>query len=223
MSKFLVKCVSNYFQFGSNSHYPLATTIKHKSTANGKGDGRKRHGSSKTITPSNKDLLPILEKCQSDLKLRQSESKFGLPNLKPKECERRVVFAKSILPLLDQNPDLLNSILFSDEGNFWPEKPEVVVGGTAQNGGSRNKKRYFKNKIYAESQPLPTICWCGMTSKEVIGPYFFNSHVTGWMCLFSFGIRSVVAVNKRRPKRCFIENCTVKSVTQKLHCTHINT
>jgi hypothetical protein len=169
MSKFFGKCLS--FQS------ILQPLTRQKSTGGSKGQGHKGHGANNDqLTIRN---IPNIEKCQFDIKLRQSEAKFGLPSLKSKDRERRVLFAKSLLAILDKKPEILDSIIFSDEGNFWPERPQVLLGGGTERGGGLNKKRYFKKKMYAESSPLPTICWCGMTSKEVVGPYFFNSHVTG--------------------------------------------
>jgi len=89
---------------------------------------------------------------------------FGLPILSERDCERRIIFAQQFLDLLDRDPTILDSIVFSDEGNFWP----ITINGAPKK----------KNKRFNESEPVPTIVWCGMSSKEIIGPYFFNSYVT---------------------------------------------
>jgi len=73
-----------------------------------------------------------------------------------------------MLEIYQVDKDILNRTLFSDEGNFRILKLEK---------GKKNRNKN-KRKI-SESTPLPEIVWCAMTPKEVIGPYYFNSHVTG--------------------------------------------
>jgi len=181
MSKLFVKCLPKL------ASGQLVSFPRLKSTSSGKGKGWKpprRHWTRNPLPPdfdAEKDkLTPALEKSLMDLVQRQSEAKFGLPYLTTKDCERRVIFAETMLNRIEKNPEILDSILFTDEGNFWPDKPNIPIGGNEDR--TLNKKRYFKKKVYEESRPLPTICWCGISSKEVVGPYFFNSHVTGWSC-----------------------------------------
>jgi len=89
----------------------------------------------------------------------------GLPLLTEKDCFRRIKFASQILQEIEKDPTFLKDAFFSDEGNFRLLKTK------GQSGGKKKKKIY-------ESHPLPQIVWCSMNTREIIGPYFFNSHVT---------------------------------------------
>ena len=102
---------------------------------------------------------------QSSFKIDQ----YGLPLLNHKDCSRRLQFSLTMMDLIEKDKKFLPSILFSDEGNFRVFKDP----------SRRNKD----NKRFQESQNLPVIVWCGMTSKDIVGPYFFNSYVTGTVSL----------------------------------------
>jgi hypothetical protein len=91
---------------------------------------------------------------------------YGLPALNEKDCARRLEFANKILRRIDADKKFLQSVIFSDEGNFRVFKAP----------GASSKKLVGIRRN--ESQTLPVIVWCGLTSKDVIGPYFFNSYVT---------------------------------------------
>jgi len=102
----------------------------------------------------------------------------GLPLLSQKDCFRRVEFASRMLELFRLEPTILHSIIFSDEGNFRIHDKDKRHAKERKKGGSKKKLELMDQKIY-ESATLPQIVWCGMTTKLIIGPYFFNSHVTG--------------------------------------------
>jgi len=111
----------------------------------------------------------------------------GLPLLNAKDCFRRVEFASKMLQILKKEPEILDSILFTDEGNFHLSKSSrKPLDKEGQSKDSPLKGIKPKGRKVAESQSLPQIVWCGMTSKHVIGPYFFNSYVTGEIFLLIF-------------------------------------
>jgi hypothetical protein len=84
-----------------------------------------------------------------------------------------------MLAILEANPEILDKIIFTDEGNFMtnPSKNEQKDIEDAKNMKSFHSDAL---KRYGESKRLPQIVWCGMTTKYIIGPYFFNSYVTGF-------------------------------------------
>ncbi|CAG7821474.1 unnamed protein product [Allacma fusca] len=136
------------------------------------GGGAKSHGEGPTTSKgpnvgqksksgnSNQLILPSALYARRIFKIDQ----YGLPVLNDKDCSRRLEFASKILRKLDQDKKLLQSVIFSDEGNFRVFK---LPGSQAQKQQGRRN----------ESSSLPVIVWCGMTSKDIIGPYFFNSFV----------------------------------------------
>jgi hypothetical protein len=102
----------------------------------------------------------------------------GLPCLNSKDCFRRVEFASKVLEIINCQPAVLDSIVFSDEGNF--RLTQASKNRKIKPPGERREKpSHSTRRLTAESKPLPQIIWLGMSSKHIVGPYFFNSHVTG--------------------------------------------
>ncbi|ODM93502.1 hypothetical protein Ocin01_13183 [Orchesella cincta] len=98
----------------------------------------------------------------SKKKQQARRCKQGLEILDQKDSFRRVYFAAKMLFLLEDVPEILNNLVFTDECNFnLPNVPPIIA-----------------KPPVAESEKLPQIAWCGMSVKGALGPYFFNSHVT---------------------------------------------
>lgn len=125
-------------------------------------------------------------KQKSSTKQRPTYTVFGLPSLSEGDCKRRVEFASKMLELLNKEPEIIHSIIFSDEGNFWPFSSKNRFSNLVSGPNSKKKNTHHNKKFYHESRPLPCIVWAGMTTKEIIGPYFFNSHVTGKFCILLY-------------------------------------
>lgn len=93
----------------------------------------------------------------------RKRAKDRLEALTKEDCDRRLFFAYKLLLMIDNEPDILDNILWTDECNFnLPKLPSLI-----------------SKPPVSESESLPQIAWCGITTKGTIGPYFFNSHVTG--------------------------------------------
>lgn len=166
----------------------LSTATKFLTSDKNKNDSNsKKPKRSKTRNTTSKALI-IYPSNKNNKEINSSTSKRsthqlhnnGITPLSRPECALRLQFAKEMLQRLDQNPKLIDNIVFSDECNFWHYFPksknskELICGPP-----NRNFKKSLKKQVYAESKPLPTIAWCGITTKEVIGPYFFNAQITG--------------------------------------------
>lgn len=93
----------------------------------------------------------------------RKRAKDRLEALSSQDRDRRVIFAYKLLLLVEDDPDILDNILWTDECNFNLPKLTTLI----------NKPPV------AESEMLPQIAWCGMSTKGTVGPFFFNSHVTG--------------------------------------------
>jgi hypothetical protein len=133
-------------------------------------------------TPTEKAAEKIIRK--PELKKNKNKHNFanvddqGLPCLNSKDCFRRVEFASKLLEIINCQPALLDSIVFSDEGNF--RLTQASKNRKIKPPGERREKpSHSSRRLTAESKPLPQIIWLGMSSKHIVGPYFFNSHVTG--------------------------------------------
>lgn len=82
--------------------------------------------------------------------------------------EARVLFATDILEMLDEDPQMLNNIIFTDEAHF------------SLNGHTNTwNSRYWDldNPDFFVEMPLhsPRVsCWAGMWSHGIVGPFFFE-------------------------------------------------
>ena len=94
---------------------------------------------------------------------------FITQELIPEDCDRRLEFSQNVAIKALQIPQFANSIIFSDEACFF------LKGNI-----NRHNCRYWSKEN--PRQTLPTkiqggpkvMVWCGLCSKGVIGPFFFN-------------------------------------------------
>lgn len=93
--------------------------------------------------------------------------------LRPQDCLRRVHHARAQLALMENNPDFLGNLVFSDEAHF-----HVHGGVNTQNC------RYWSNENphWFDDEPLhsPRVTvWAAIGCNVVIGPVFIEGNVTG--------------------------------------------
>ena len=89
------------------------------------------------------------------------------------DFDRRVEFCETFLGMAQENPDLPGKIVWSDESQF---KLNGVV--------NRHNCCYWVHSNQHHLIPVPhdqhgVMTWCGITSKKIIGPYFFEGNVNG--------------------------------------------
>jgi len=153
---------------------------------------KKKHGSVKTVcTPENivavreaTEGSPHRSACCHSVSLRLSEAsvqqilhkdlhsypyKIQVTHaLHERDYVNRVNFCQTFLQLINQNQELVNNLLMSDEANFHLS-------------GSVNKQNFYywsaTNPIELHERPLHSskvTVWCGISSFGIIGPYFFE-------------------------------------------------
>lgn len=89
------------------------------------------------------------------------------------DFDRRMEFCEIMLSKFDQNPRLLDMIIWTDESEF---RLNGVI--------NRHNCSYWAysnehEKILVSNSKQSLMVWCGMTSNGLIGPYFFDGSVTG--------------------------------------------
>ena len=88
------------------------------------------------------------------------------------DFDKREEFCDVFLELVAQNPGILDRIIWSDESDF---KLNGIV--------NRHNCVYWAQSNPQERMPVPhtkigVTVWCAITSKGIIGPYFFDGSVT---------------------------------------------
>lgn len=185
MSKFIIfpSSIRKQLLF-PNRHFRSST--RESSTTSNKGDGKKLYENDSQLP----DSVPISLKPKPSKKSQSSKSildkmipgdkaqtlprgpkprKFpntddaGLPLLTPKDCNARVLFSSKMLNLLEAHPELVDRIIFSDEGNF----NLTPLPRSAREEDAGMIKSFHSDAIsrYGESKRVPQIVWCGMTTK----------------------------------------------------------
>lgn len=87
--------------------------------------------------------------------------------------ELRLEFCNIILTLCDQNPNLMNNIIWSDEAIFKLSRTE-----------NRSNTIYWSDtnphitSVQQLNQP-GLMTWAAVSSRGIIGPYFYENNVTG--------------------------------------------
>lgn len=88
--------------------------------------------------------------------------------LNDEDFESRVDFASNFLHLLEQDPDILKRIVFSDEANFH-------VNGHVNGWNYRFYAQ--ENPGFVTDVPLHSpkiVVWCGVSWKQIYGPFIFK-------------------------------------------------
>ena len=88
------------------------------------------------------------------------------------DLDRREEFCSTFLAMIEQNPALLDKIIWSDESKF-------MLSGVI----NRHNCIYWAYSNPHQTIPVSNSClgvmvWCGITSSGIIGPYFFDQNVT---------------------------------------------
>lgn len=97
-----------------------------------------------------------------------------LQALKPDDKLRRYEFACEMIERIDQNPDFLSGVMFSDEATFH-------VSGTVNTHNVRIWGSQNPHTIREKVRDSPKVnVWCGLMCNRIIGPFFFaEKTVTG--------------------------------------------
>lgn len=96
-----------------------------------------------------------------------------LQELSEDDFDRRTEFCEIMTERIDQNPNFLNSIVFSDESTF-------CLNGHV----NRHNSRYWSdtNPHWMEEthtqRPGKVNVWCGIIGPHIIGPVFINGNLT---------------------------------------------
>ena len=88
--------------------------------------------------------------------------------LKPGDYEQREQFARTLLTNIEQDPDFLNRILFSDEATFHVSG--VVNRHNVRIWGAENPHVF---RPVERNSPKLNV-WCGLLHDRVVGPFFFD-------------------------------------------------
>lgn len=93
--------------------------------------------------------------------------------LLPMDHQSRVAFALAQINILNEEPDFLNNIIFSDEAHFH-------LNGAV----NRHNFRYWStdNPQWYEEKPLhsPRVTvWAAIGRSGIVGPFFFDNNVNG--------------------------------------------
>lgn len=97
-----------------------------------------------------------------------------LQALNEDDPDRRTEFCEVMRNMLEQNPLLLNNILFSDEATFF-------LNGTVNRQNCRywapQNPHWFRE--HKTQYPQKVNVWVGIVGNRIIGPYFFEGTLTG--------------------------------------------
>lgn len=93
--------------------------------------------------------------------------------LKDVDYPRRVEFCRDLLNVINENPDILSAIMFSDESMFSLDPS--TVGYNRHYWSSDDPHFHSEHPLQAPR----VIVWCALSSSTIIGPYFFDGSVIG--------------------------------------------
>ena len=91
-------------------------------------------------------------------------------SLSNKDCDSRLDFARWMMDLINETPDVLNLIWFSDESHFHLNGH--VNSQNCRYWGSENPHEVLERPLH----PDKTTVWCAISSQGIIGPYFFEEN-----------------------------------------------
>lgn len=89
------------------------------------------------------------------------------------DYDRRAEFCDIWLSKFEENPDLVNKILWSDESQF------KLNGRINRHNSCYWAQENLHVQIPVKNSEAGVMVWCGMTSSGLIGPYFFEDTVNG--------------------------------------------
>ena len=87
--------------------------------------------------------------------------------------DRRLEYCESFMRHCDDNPNFLNSVVFSDEATFY-------LNGTVNRHNCRYWAREQPHWVQAAhtQRPQKINVWVGIINGRFIGPYFFHGNLT---------------------------------------------
>lgn len=90
------------------------------------------------------------------------------------DCDRRLEFCEILSRKIEENPDFVNNIVFSDEATF-------TLHGTINKQNyrywARNNPNWYE-ELHTQF-PEKVNVWAGLFSGHVIGPFFIEGNLTG--------------------------------------------
>lgn len=89
------------------------------------------------------------------------------------DFDRRIEFCEVIMDRLNQNPNFVKNILFSDESTF-------CLNGHVNRHNCRywsDQNPHWMEQIHTQ-RPQKINVWCGIIGEHVIGPYFLDGTLT---------------------------------------------
>lgn len=94
--------------------------------------------------------------------------------LQPDDGRKRMEFAMDVLERLDDNPDFLSQVIFSDEATFH-------TSGKVNRYNCRIWGTQHPHVLREHERDSPKVnVWCGLFQDRVVGPFFFaEATVTG--------------------------------------------
>ena len=94
-----------------------------------------------------------------------------LHELKDKDYKRRADFCSAILNKIEETQSFLENVLFTDESYFYLDRS--VLSRNIRSWSSRNPHVYSEHPL----QPEKVLVWCGLCSRKVYGPFFFDKPI----------------------------------------------
>lgn len=91
----------------------------------------------------------------------------------PDDCDRRMEFGEIFLSWNEDWPELFENILWTDEAVFH-------IGGFVNRHNSHYWASVNPNECVEKAQGRPKVTvWCGITSSQVVGPFFLRNTMNG--------------------------------------------
>lgn len=132
----------------------------------------------------------------------------SLHQLLPNDTAKRIEFANWALAKIEEDPQWLLNILWTDEAHF-------SLHGTVNTHNSRiwakeNPHAYTEEPLHS---PRVTV-WCGFTASIIVGPFFFEEpcEATGWKTCSINGTRYLQML-REKVIPCLLEHNVLDTVT----------
>lgn len=101
---------------------------------------------------------------------------FKIPvvqKLTESDFDHRLAACQSFITMLEEDPTVKSRLLMTDESIF---SLDSTISPSHARHWSHDKPNVVQQKPL---QPARQLVWCGLTSTNVIGPYYFDGPVTG--------------------------------------------